>query len=143
MRIIVLMLFVLAFGKVGTQSYIRQESAKATIIKAYREHALVACKPYLARVNSAGPSGELLPDSGRQGTRPILASSVSVDVIIGNPDLDVRLWQTSHSYWSQRYSDPFIIVRSDASPSPAICQYDINRGTVQARTAVAGARGNG
>ena len=37
MRVILFLLIVLAVGKIGMQSYIRQQSAKDTIINAYRE----------------------------------------------------------------------------------------------------------
>lgn len=131
MRIIVLILVVLAIGKVGVQSYIRQDSAKATIINAYREHALAACRQYVHQTaNNAGA----IADQGSQAYRPDHGTTISVDLIIGNSTLDVRLWQTSHSLWSARYRDPFIIVQSSNPDGRSICEYDINRGTVQART---------
>ena len=131
MRVILLILFALAIGKVATQSYIRQDSAKTTIINAYREHALAACRQHLSRASGSVGATQ---DRGSQAYRPDHNTSVSVDLIIGNSNLDVRLWQTSHSHWSARYRDPFIVVKTNSASGLSVCQYDINHGTVQART---------
>jgi hypothetical protein len=116
MRLIIFLLFALAIGKVGTQAYIRQQSATATIINAYREHAVAACR-------QSAFGGQI---SQGLGTNP------DIELVIGKSDLDVRLWQTSHRDWSARYRDPFLIVRSGPAGSQTACEYDINRGTVLA-----------
>ena len=99
-----------AFGKVGAQAYIRQQSANEIIVSAYREHALAACQQ----------SGQKTPN-------------VSVELIIGKDDLNVRLWQTGHAQWSARYRDPFLLIKSTGRDRAVVCEYDINRGTVITR----------
>ena len=131
MRVFIFILLALAIGKVGTQAYVRQDSAKNTIINAYRDHALAACRSYLG--NAAGTPA-VKPDPGSQAYRPDHDVKYSFDLMIGNPKVDVRLWQTSHSRWSARYRDPFILVRSQGANGAAVCEYDINHGTVYARS---------
>jgi hypothetical protein len=111
MRVILLLLIALAAGKVLTQVYIRQQAAESTIINAYRAQAIAACQRL-----SAYP--------------PYYRSSVSVELEIGNKNLNVQLWQTSHRLWSARYEDPIILVRTEDRGHTSVCAYDINSGTV-------------
>ncbi len=120
MRILIFFLLALALGKVGAQSYIRQQSANETIVSAYREHALAACQQ----------NGQKTPN-------------VSVELVIGKSDLNVRLWQTGHAQWSARYKDPFILIKSKANDRAVICEYNINRGTVATRLHAEPARAAG
>lgn len=113
MRVILFVLFALAVGKIAAQSHIRQQSANNTIINAYREHALAACRQYA--VNRA----HMTP--------------LSIKLVIGNDDLNVRLWQTSHSQWAARYQDPIIVIASQDANGRSVCKYDINSGTADAR----------
>ena len=117
MRVILFLLFSLAIGKVATQHYIQKQAAENAIINAYREHALVACQKF-----SVPPPGTRTP--------------VKIKLVIGRPDLNVRLWQTSHSKWSARYQDPVLVITSQNASRPSVCEYDINSGTVQARALV-------
>ncbi len=93
MRVILFLLFSLAIGKVAAHQYIQQQAAENTIINAYREHALAACQKF-----SVPASGTTTP--------------VKIKLVIGRHDLNVRLWQTSHSKWSARYQDPVLIITS-------------------------------
>lgn len=146
MRVILFLLVALALGKVGTQSYIRQQSAKDTIINAYREHALAACRQ--TKVSEVLPGGQGGAASGelvRSGTfqqTPGGEDGVSVELVIGKADVNVRLWQTSHVHWATRYKDPFLIVRTASSEGPVVCEYDITRGTALAHTAASAPSAN-
>ena len=120
MRVILFVLFALAIGKIAAQSHIRQQSANNTIINAYREHALAACRHYAP---GHGP-----------------ATPISIKLLIGDDDLNVRLWQTSHSQWSARYQDPIIVIASSDANGRTVCKYDINTGTADARRALPASR---
>ena len=136
-----LLLFALAIGKIGTQSYIQRQSAKKTIINAYREHALAACQQQGIDTGHAW-SGQ----AGQRGTRPSPTNrpKVSIDLVIGKRDLNVRLWQTSHRSWAARYSDPFIIIKTkNGASKPAICEYNVTSGTADASTATRRTPDNG
>ena len=131
MRLIVFMLIALALGKVGTQTYIRQQSAQVTIISAYREPALVACRKKFGGFNATSASRP----SNRSITPPPQSERVSIELMIGNQNLNVRLWQTSHAQWSARYRDPFLIVKAQGRSDRPVCEYDINNGVAQAHSA--------
>ena len=124
MRVILFLLFSLAIGKVVAHQYIQQQAAENTIINAYREHALAACQKF-----SVPASGTTTP--------------VKIKLVIGRHDLNVRLWQTSHSKWSARYQDPVLIITSRNASQPSVCEYDINSGTVAARALTKKSRSNG
>lgn len=117
MRVLLFLLFALAAGKIVTQSHIQRQAAENTIINAYRDHALAACQQFS------------IPSPGT--TAP-----VKFELMIGRRDLNVRLWQTSHSKWSARYQDPILIITANDMGKPSVCEYDIKSGTVQARAIV-------
>ena len=124
MRVILFLLIVLAVGKIGMQSYIRQQSAKDTIINAYRDHALAACRHYTGATDNA-------------------AHPASIKLVIGKEELNVRLWQTSHRKWSARYKDPIIVIATQGPNERVVCEYDINSGTVYALRSIPNHRRSG
>ena len=141
MRVMILLLFALAIGKIATQSYIQRQSAKKTIMNAYREHALAACQAKGFDTGHAW-SGQSRQSATRRGFAD--TSKVSFQLVIGKRDLNVRLWQTSHRSWSARYADPFIIIRTRNGPNGAgFCEYNVSNGSVHASAAAHKAPGNG
>jgi hypothetical protein len=139
MRLIVFMLFALAFGKIGTQTYIRQQSAQDTIINAYREHALAACRKRFGGFRAATAQAP----RGRSIVPKTQSERLSIELMIGKQDLNVRLWQTSHAQWSARYRDPFLIVRAQGQGNRPVCEYDIKNGRAYAHSAPITQAGNG
>ncbi len=123
MKTIVLILIVLAAGKIGAQVYIRQQSIEATILTAYREHAIAACRQSSSYY--APP-----PAYGTDAAAPAVGEIVDVRLSVGKKDLDVRLWQTNNKYWSARYRDPFIVVETRTPTGVSVCEYDINNGRI-------------
>ena len=124
MRVILFLLFALAVGKIAAQSHIRQQSANKTIINAYREHTLAACRQYTGNTGVASPP-------------------ISIKLVIGREDLNVRLWQTSHKKWSARYQDPVIVIATQGAGERTVCEYDVNSGTVHALRSHPQHRSNG
>lgn len=119
MRLLLFVLVVLALGKVGMQYYIRERSIEDTLIAAYREHAIAACALH------ATEQGAAAYRAGGDG------GSVTVELTVGRPELNVRLWQTSHEAWSARYSDPFLIVSVPGPTGVQRCEYDIHNAEVR------------
>ena len=113
MRVILFLLCALAIGKIATQHHIRQQAVDNTIINAYRSYAVAACKQYAVRPGS-------------------FSTPISIKLEIGNKNLNVRLWQTSHRQWAARYQDPVIVIETENGGQTSICAYDINSGAVLA-----------
>jgi hypothetical protein len=124
MKLVLFVLVALALVKVGAQVYIRQQSIEDTVVAAYRQHAIAACG--LHGANEARTSG------GAVVARPLAAPEPTVTLAIGRPDLDVRLWQTSHEAWSARFRDPFLIVMTPYGKTTTACEYDIRNARVYA-----------
>ncbi|MFY0613784.1 MAG: hypothetical protein JXQ99_19795 [Hyphomicrobiaceae bacterium] len=124
MRVILFLLIVLAIGKVATQHHIRQQAANNTIINAYRSYAVAACQQYAVNPGS-------------------LSTPVRIKLEIGNKNLDVQLWQTSHRQWAARYQDPVIVIETENGGQTSVCAYDINSGAVLAHRPVPRRRRNG
>lgn len=124
MKLVLFILVALALGKVGTQVYVRQKSIEDTVVAAYRQHAIAACGLHGAQLAQArgGPFLE----------RALAPPEPSVELAIGRPDLDVRIWQTSHEAWSARFRDPFLIVTSELGETATACEYDIRNARVYA-----------
>jgi hypothetical protein len=124
MKLILFILVALALGKVGAQVYIRQQSIEDTVVAAYRQHAIAACGLHAAK--------EAKANGGPLVERPLARPEPDVELAIGRPDLDVRIWQTSHEAWSARFQDPFLIVTSQLGQTTTACEYDIRNARVYA-----------
>lgn len=127
MRALLFILVALAVGKVATLAYIRQNSKADAIVAAYREQAVAQCHALLSPPQPRGV--ERIP---RRRDK-----DYDVELEIGDESLNVRLWQTSHPKWSERYEDPYLIVtrRSEATDGATTvrrCAYNINRRTARA-----------
>jgi len=135
MRALIFVLFVLALGKVGLQAYIQREATETTIINAYSDRALAAC----GIDQQAAGTGRMRPSARRQRYESLPATTAPepnarFELVIGQSDVNVRLWQTSHAQWSTRYSAPFVRVIIESATGPVICDYDINNARVYAVT---------
>lgn len=124
MKLVLFILVALALGKVGTQVYIRQQSIEDTVVAAYRQHAIAACGLHGAQQAQA--------NSGPFHERPLARIEPKVELAIGRPDLDVRIWQTSHEAWPARFRDPYLIVTRELGETTTACEYDIRNARVYA-----------
>ncbi len=124
MKLVLCILVALALGKVGAQVYIRQKSVEDTVVQAYRQHAMAACGLH-ASAKAKAQGGPFLD-------RDLAAPPPHVALAIGQPDLDVWLWQTSNPAWETRFSDPFLVVTTRAGETTTTCAYDIRNAKVHA-----------
>lgn len=111
MRIIVAILAVLAAGKVIYHEYLFRSAASDIIVAAYRDRAIRACR------QRAG------------GTEPVsaapLEASPDIRLGIGNPRVDVSLWDTDNALWNARYANPYLFVTSKTGARAVVCEYDV------------------
>jgi hypothetical protein len=106
MRPLVLFLALLVILKVWVQDSVFRTAAEDAIMLAYRARAADAC----ASLDPADWS-----------------TGVESRLTVGNPALDVKLWQFDHALWNARFRQPFLVLTPPA-PSP-MCTYDILAGT--------------
>ena len=121
MRYLIFALVLMAGTKIGVQEYIRRDAVYDTIMNAYREHAVAACR----QTARAQPQlAQTLPAAAWQ-------APVDTELTIGNPNLSVSLWQTSHQSWQDKYRTPYVHVHFAAHSKHLRCIYDIRRGNAR------------
>lgn len=119
-RIAVIALALLAGAKVWTQDQIYRSATEDALIAAYRAKAIETCR------NSGPPKG--LANSSEAVRRKLasaFATPADTHLEIGNPDIDVSIWQVDHTAWPMRYKYPYIVLETDKTSTPARCSYDI------------------
>lgn len=114
MRALVLILALLAAGKIGLHEYMQRTATREVVISAYKERAIAACQK--EGVGRAMATKE-------QWGRPH-----SVSLAIGKSSLDVWVWQIDNAMWNARYRNPYLYVVADEAPGRVLCEYDIVNG---------------
>jgi hypothetical protein len=111
----VMVLGVLAAGKVLAQDYLYRSGTRDVLISTYREKAISACQKdprnqgLVANVSAWSKPGE-------------------IKVVIGKSDLDVWFWQVDNSLWNARYRNPYLHLATGDRLSNVSCEYDIVHG---------------
>jgi hypothetical protein len=119
---VVMVLAALAAGKVWTQDQIYRSAAEEALIAAYRAKATSACQ-------SANAAKTPAP----KGQEPVtFATPASIELRIGNRDVDVQIWQIDHAAWPMRYKYPYLVLEAARASQRLRCSYDIklDRATV-------------
>lgn len=122
MRVLVVLLALLAAGKVWTQDHMYRSAAGEALLAAYRAHAEAACR---AR-----------PQTDARGL-PLSARTVdwskaeTADVLLGNPRLSVPLWQVDHPLWDARYKHPIVRLTVGDRLSRLACDYNVLAGSAE------------
>lgn len=111
MRAFVILLLLLAAGKLGWQEYVFRTATRAAVLEAYRQHAIAACERD-GRGLSLGIS------------QHAWANPRSIELVIGKRALDVYPWQVDHANWSARYRNPYLLLTAGGT-GRALCEYDI------------------
>ncbi len=119
MRFLVLVLVLLAGGKIYIQDRLYRSAAEDAIIAAYRERALEACQ----REASESKKPRAAPSSG-------WAKPGAIELVVGKRDLDVPFWEVESPHWKVRYKQLFLTVRPGDQQS-GVCTYDIAGGGAQ------------
>ena len=115
MRNLILLLALLAAGKVGLQEYLYRDAARDVIITAYRPRAIEAC---FRQAQTQVPA-----TSEAQWTKP-----AAVTLAIGKTSLSVYIWQIDHPQWQARYRNPYLFITPAGRDETTVCEYDIVNG---------------
>lgn len=122
MRAILIVLALLVAAKIWTQDRMYREVTGEALLAAYKLHAVSACA---AR-----------PQTDARGM-PIAVGSVdwksaeTAEVLMGNPNLTVPLWQVDHPSWNARYKNPIVRLTVGDRFSRLACDYDVMAGSAQ------------
>ncbi len=115
MRKLILLLGLLAAGKIGLQEYLYRDATRDVIITAYRPRAIEAC------LNQARTQAPTISEA------PWLKPS-AIALSIGKSSLSVYIWQIDHPQWQARYRNPYLFVTPSGRGETATCEYDIVNG---------------
>lgn len=114
MRAVVVLLILLAAGKVGYNEYLYRSATNDIIITAYRDRAIAACQRDSRGQGAASPAAWTKPQN--------------IKLVIGKSNLDVYFWQVDHALWSARFRNPYLFVTATEAPSRVYCEFDIVHG---------------
>lgn len=118
MRTILLGLVLLAGAKVWYQDRAYRVAMGEAVVEAYRERAIEVCRRNAPkRVAGSRDDGAAQWESTSQ-----------VEAVIGNPDIDVAIWDTQNPLWRQRFRDPHLILTASTGGRSARCAYDVHEG---------------
>lgn len=112
MRLVVIALALLAGLKVWTQDRMVRDVMGEAIVEAYRARAEQTCQK---QAGTAAP---------KRAAGPFTAD---VAVVIGNPNVDVALWDVDSPLWNVRYRHPHLILSSQGE-ARFNCAYDVVAG---------------
>ncbi len=90
------------------------------LIEAYRERALEVCRRQSEKPARTQAAHAAIPGawSGTSGA----------EIVIGNAEIDVAIWDTENPAWSQRFRHPNLVLTSSSGTSPRRCSYDLAAG---------------
>ena len=112
MRAFVILLLLLAAGKLGFQEYLYRAATRNAVLEAYQQHAVEACQRD-ARSVSLGLSPQAW------------ANPRTVELVIGKRALEVYPWQVDHANWNARYRNPYLLLTAGMRAGKVSCEYDI------------------
>jgi len=117
MRMVVIGLVLLAGFKIWTQDRLYRSLMSDALIAAYRDRATEMCRKSSRRKPAA--SETIAPDPWGPASE--------AKVTIGNPDLDVAIWDTQNPLWDRRFQHPHLILIESRDASLR-CSYDLRDG---------------
>jgi len=115
LRVAVMVLGLLAMGKVVTQDYLYRSGTRDVLISTYRERAITACQKDPRNL-------------GLVGNASVWSKPGDIKVVIGKNDLEVWFWQIDNALWNARYRNPYLHLASGDRTSGVSCEYDIVHG---------------
>jgi hypothetical protein len=107
MRVLATSLFVLALAKVGLVHHLHQAASRDVIVAAFGNQARAACA-------QAEPLFNAEP-----------AERAPIEMIVGDRERAVNLWQVDHADWASRFRQVFLVLKH----TQGSCRYDIRRDT--------------
>jgi hypothetical protein len=115
MRMVVIGLVLLAGLKVWTQDRMYRAVMGEALVEAYRERAVEVCRRQSAKTAAASAAAGLW------------TAGSEAEVMIGNPNVDVAVWDTANPLWTQRYQHPHLILTGSGGTAMH-CAYDLRDG---------------
>jgi hypothetical protein len=119
MRLLVVILTLLAAGKVATLQWLHRAASDDVIISAYRPRALDACAFETRRLS---PPAEAATWSG----------DTAIRLEIGRRTRGVAVWQVDDPNWPERFRNPYLHLETLGARQRVRCEYDIVNGTAAA-----------
>lgn len=116
MRTVLFGLILLTVGKVWFQDHTYRAAMSDAVVDAYRDRAIEVCRK-IALKHAVG---------AREDGVSAWGSASNVEAIVGNPDIQVAIWDTQNPLWTQRFRDPQLVLTS--TNSSARCAYDVRQG---------------
>ena len=116
MRTLVVILVLLAAGKIAAVEWLHRSASDDVIVAAYGPRALDACSR-----------------DARRKSLPIDATAWRSDtpmrLELGRHSGNVYLWQVDNPAWSQRYRHPYLILSAGSTGARIECAFDVLTGT--------------
>jgi hypothetical protein len=117
MRFVVITLILLASVKVWTQDRMYRSVMGEALVDAYRERAIEVCRKQTAKK---------LPVAS-VATATLWSTASAAEVTLGDPDVDVAIWDTQNPLWPQRFKNPHLVLTTAEGPETR-CAYDLHAG---------------
>lgn len=114
MRGLVLVLLLLAAGKVGYQQYAVSAAKTEIIVAAYRDRAIGACER-AAKINQVEPNA-------------VWARSRDVRLVIRSGSLDLSMLLGENGLWGARAKSPYLFLSTAGEVRNVYCEFDIVQG---------------
>ncbi|HVZ03217.1 hypothetical protein [Hyphomicrobium sp.] len=118
MRFFVIVLILLASLKVWAQDRVYRSVMGEALVSAYRDRAIEVCRKQTTKK---------APAAGAHTVATLWTANSPAEVRMGDPDVDVALWDTQNPLWSQRFRNPHLILTAAGEPG-AHCAYDLHAG---------------
>ena len=115
MRTIIVILVLLAAGKVAAIEWLHRSASDDVIINAYRPRAVEACGVDARRFAVAGGDS-------------VWTSDATIHLEIGPRNNAVRFWQVDHPAWTTHFRNPFLYLEAGPPAARLRCEYDIIKG---------------
>ncbi len=119
MRLLVVILALLAAGKVATLQWLHRTASDDVIISAYRPRALDACALQSRRLSPPVEAAAWVAET-------------PIRLEIGRRSQRVRVWQVDDPAWPERFRNPYLHLEAQSATARIHCEYDIVNGTAAA-----------
>ncbi|MFM7083741.1 MAG: hypothetical protein ACKOW3_01875 [Hyphomicrobium sp.] len=116
MRALLLILFILAIGKVWLKGELYKKATEEAMLSAYRIRAEIGCNDR--------------PQTDPRGI-PMTVGKIdwrkasNAEIIIGNHRVNVHIWEIKNPLWKTRYQAPFLKLTLRDQQILLYCYYDI------------------
>lgn len=120
MRSIVIALALLAGAKIWTHEHIYRSATEEALIRAYRTKAIESCQRATRADQPITPT-----ETARHALMQAWVKPDKLSLVIGNPNVEVNIWDVDHAAWAMRYRYPYVQLDAGAPAPFARCSYDV------------------